>query len=131
MNLYIESEIDALTIIFSRILIDRPFDIYTFHNIFNIRTTNIQIIENSLRSSLYASISTCLELGININFTVAMCSIIKCSFESILHEYSIDLAPVWIATTIIQEKWRRVITDPMYLVCRRRLDYELNELNSL
>ena len=131
MNLYIEGEVDALTIIFSRILIDRPFDIYTFDNIFNIRTTNIQVIENSLRSSLYASISTCLELGININFIEAMRSIIKCSFESILHEYSIDLEPVWVASTIIQEKWRQVITDPRYLMCRRRLDYELNELNSL
>jgi hypothetical protein len=127
MNLYVQGEVDALTIIFSRILIDRPFDIYTFYNIFNIRTKNIQIIENSLRSSLYASISTCLELGVSsTNFNVA----IKCSFKSIMHEYSIDLEPVWIASMIIQEKWRKVICDPSYLMCRRRLNYELNELNS-
>ena len=89
MNLYIQGEVNALTIIFSRILIDRPFDIiYTFDTIFNIRTKNIKIIEKSLKSSLYASILTCLELGININFTTAIYSIIKCSFESIIEIFN-------------------------------------------
>ena len=31
---------------------------------------------------------------------------------------------------IIQRKWRRSITDPAYLVCRKRLMYEFKKISS-
>jgi len=32
---------------------------------------------------------------------------------------------------VLQRIWRRCITDPSHLACRRRLDYEFRDLNSL
>ena len=123
MELHVTGEIDALKIVFNRILSESlSYLPLICMNSFMIRTSNIEDIESTLFCALWASIRSFQCVGLN-NVTVP----VENSFDSIKLAVSSDLKPIWDATRKIQRNWRIVISNPGYLMCRRRLMFEFRE----
>ena len=126
MELYVKGELDALKIVFYRVLTESiKYLSLICANSFMIRTPNIESIECTLFCAMWASIKSFKTIGLD-DITVPIDS----AFDSVELAVRSDLAPTWNATRRIQRNWRLVISNPEYLVCRRRLMHELEILTS-
>ena len=125
MELYVTGEIDALKIVFCRILSESitPLPLICM-NAFTIRTWNIESIERTLFCALWSSIRSFQCIGLD-DVTIP----VENAFNSIKISVCSDMKDIWDSTRKIQKNWRQVITNPEYVMCRRRLLYEFREYN--
>ena len=89
-----------------------------------VKTKTVEIIENILEYSIISSIQ--VQLIVYTNFEISISSAVFTCFKKVLdgslfktmtEEYRV----VWMAARKIQWCWRRCISTPYYLICKRRL----------
>ena len=97
-------------------------------NLFRFRTRNIEHIERALGIALYASFSGLIRFT---DFANAVNTSIAESLDAIEDDFMRDYTELCAATRKIQRNWRIVVSNPAYLVCRRRLEYEFRECTAL
>lgn len=104
----------------------------SFGRVFIVSTPNIELVKLILAHAIPVAISCMyLEETVILTAEIRRCVIYV---TSNLDEYLLDLVQSEYskqlhAVRYIQKRWRRVIVDPGFLVCRRRLYYEFNEMN--
>lgn len=123
---YVQGEIEAIKQVLFRILLVNPEVISGIClNLFYIRTPNIKEIENILRASLITSYNAVMSITIDV---VGLHICLDASFDYIKCLVRDDLQIMWRKTKIIQKNWRQVISNPEYLMCRKRLLHEYKNL---
>jgi len=104
----------------------------SFGRVFIVSTQNVELVKLILAHAIPIAIN-CMYFDETV---IIANDIRRCVtfVTSNLDEYLLDLVEDEYsnqtqAALCIQRRWRRVIVDPGFLVCRRRLYYEFNEMN--
>jgi len=97
-------------------------------DLFTFRFKNIELIERDLGIALFASFFSLIRFT---DFRNAVFTCIDESLATIENDYMDGFTKLVQATRKIQRNWRIVVSNPAYLVCRRRLEYEFRECTAL
>ena len=127
--MFIEGELRRVRTVLTVLLVYRIDALHAAcRGIFPTRTPRIKTIEYALHCALFSSISSVMLLGIPYENRLNL--IITQAVESVSIEFTEDVKELWKVAKLIQKNWRHVISNPEYLMCRRRLFYELETLRA-
>ena len=103
----------------------------SFGKVFIVSTPNIELVKLILAHAIPIAIN-CMyfDEAFIIAHDIRRCiSYVTSNLdEYLLHTVEYEHLKHTQAATCIQRRWRRAIVDPAFLICRRRLEYEFNEM---